>query len=574
MNAQYEKWLTDPFFDDATRAELAAIAGDEKEIEDRFGKELEFGTGGLRGVLGAGLNRMNRYTVRRATQGLADYIVKNGMEKAGVAIAFDSRRMSAEFAEETALCLAANGIPAYVFDALRPTPELSFAVRFLHCAAGVVVTASHNPPEYNGYKVYWADGAQITPPRDAEIIACVRAVPGFSAARTMDKAAAVDAVLYRVIGGEIDGEYLSAVKRQSLHPEIIKKMASGLRIVYTPLHGTGNVPVRRLLRELGFEQVYAVPQQEAPDPEFTTLASPNPEDPRAFTLALKLAQEKNADLVLATDPDADRLGVYVLDERSGEYIPFTGNMSGVLITAYCLKERQRLGLMPENPAVVKTIVTTCMLDAVAQKYGVACFDTLTGFKYIGEMIRRFEETGARRFVFGMEESYGCLCGTHARDKDAVTAVAMLCEAAAFYKEKGMTLWDQMLALYDEFGFFRETLCTVTQKGADGARKIAKTMDALRQTPPDEIAGLKVLETEDYLKGERVKRDGQKMPLALPKSNVLRFLLEGGAWCCIRPSGTEPKIKFYMGVRGDSLPDADEKLERLKKALMALAGEGK
>ena len=566
----YRFWRTDPYFDEETKAELASIAGDEKEIEDRFYRDLEFGTGGLRGVIGAGTNRMNVYTVRKATQGLANYIIQNGMQDRGVAISFDSRRFSPEFSMEAALCLAANGIHAYLFDALRPTPELSYAVRTLHAAAGIMVTASHNPPEYNGYKVYWEDGAQITAPRDKEIIDCVRAVTDFHTVRTMSEEQAREQGLLTIIGKDLDDGFIAELKKQIIHPEIIQEMAKKLKIVYTPLHGTGLVPVKRILSELGFENVYVVPQQEKPDPDFTTVSYPNPEDPAAFTLALELAKKENADVVLATDPDADRLGIYALDTKSGKYVPFTGNMSGMLIAEYILRERKQTNTMPENPALVKTIVTTNMSDALTKAYDVTQIEVLTGFKYIGEQIKFFEEQHSHNYVFGLEESYGCLAGTHARDKDAIVAVMCLCEVAAWCKSQGITLWDQMVKLYETYGFYKEGLHTETLKGSDGAEQIKAIMTKVRENPPAQLAGLKVRAFRDYQKGEiKNCETGEVTPSGLPVSNVLYFDLEQGAWACARPSGTEPKIKFYFGVKGESLSDADKKLSALKKALLSL-----
>ncbi|MBO4618251.1 MAG: phospho-sugar mutase [Lachnospiraceae bacterium] len=570
VKEQYEFWLSDSYFDDATKAELKAIASDDNEINERFYKNLEFGTGGLRGIIGAGTNRMNVYTVRKATQGLANYIIKQGAQSKGVAIAYDSRRMSPEFADEAALCLAANGIKAYVFETLRPTPELSFAVRELGCTAGIVVTASHNPPEYNGYKVYWEDGAQVTAPRDKDIITEVNNVANFSDAKTMDKDAAQKAGLYNVIGKEIDDRYMEELKKQIIHPEIIKEVAGDIKIVYSPFHGTGNIPVRRILKELGFKNVYVVPEQELPDPDFTTLEYPNPEDPKAFTLALKLAREVKADVVLATDPDADRLGIYSYDTKTDDYVPFTGNMSGMLIAEYILKERTKLGTMPANPALVKTIVTTNMADPIAEKYNVKLVEVLTGFKYIGEQIKWFIERGTNNYVFGLEESYGCLAGTHARDKDAVVAVMCLCEVAAWCKKNGVTLWDRMLDIYKEFGYYKEDLYTITLKGMDGSQKIQEMMEKLRQNPPKELGAWKVLSFRDYDKDVIIDMaTGTKKPTGLPKSNVLYFDLTDNAWCCARPSGTEPKIKFYIGVKGNSLEDSVKKVEELKNNLKAI-----
>ncbi|MCI9201181.1 MAG: phospho-sugar mutase [Lachnospiraceae bacterium] len=564
---EFNFWLNDPYFDEDTKNELLSIKNDEKEIEDRFYKELEFGTGGLRGVIGAGTNRMNIYTVRKATQGLANYILKQGGKEKGVAIAYDSRRKSPEFADEAALCLAANGIKAYVFDSLRPTPELSFALRQLGCISGIVITASHNPPEYNGYKAYWEDGAQVTAPKDKEIITEVKNVTDYHEVKTMDKEEAIKAGLYQVIGAEIDDAYMAELKKQIIHPEIIKEMADDIKIVYSPFHGTGNVPVRRILSELGFKHVYVVPEQELPDPDFTTLDYPNPEDPKAFTLALKLAKEKNADIVLATDPDADRLGIYALDTKSGEYVPFTGNMSGMLIAEYILRERTATGTMPENPALVTTIVTTNMAKAICDAYGVKCIEVLTGFKYIGEQIKWFEQSGSNHYVFGLEESYGCLAGTHARDKDAVVAVMCLCEMAAWCKKNGKTVWDQMLELYEKYGYFKETQYTITLKGIEGSKQIAAIMDKLRSDLPKEFGSLKVVEARDYDRNRIVNMEsGEERETGLPKSNVIYFDLTNDSWCCARPSGTEPKLKFYMGVKGTGLKDAQEKVEKLTEAL--------
>ena len=567
---EYKFWMEDDYFDADTKAELASISQDEKEIEDRFYRELEFGTGGLRGVIGAGTNRINIYTVRKATQGLANYILKQGTREKGVAIAYDSRFMSPEFADEAALCLAANGIKAYVFDALRPTPELSFALRTLGCTAGIVVTASHNPPEYNGYKVYWEDGAQVTAPKDKEIITEVQNITDYHEVKTMSKAEAVTAGLYQVIGEEIDDAYMVELKKQVIHPEIIQEVAEDIKIVYTPLCGTGNVPVRRVLKELGFKNVYVVPEQENPDPKFTTLDYPNPEDPKAFTYAINLAKEKDADIILATDPDADRLGVYAKDAKTGEYVAFTGNMSGMLIAEYLLREKAKTGTMPKNPAMVTTIVTTNMTFPITQKYGVKLIEVLTGFKFIGEQIKFFEQNGSNNYVFGLEESYGCLAGTHARDKDAIVAVMCLCEVAAYCKKNNMTLWDMMLEMYEAYGYFKETQYTITLKGIDGSKQIAAIMDKLRQNPPKMIGEAKVLRFRDYQEDKVIDMEtGAESKTGLPKSNVLYFELPDNCWCCARPSGTEPKIKFYMGVVGSSLEDSQAKVEQLTEDLKEL-----
>ena len=565
--AKYEQWCQDPIFDQNTKEELKAIAGDEKEIEDRFYKDLTFGTGGLRGVIGAGTNRMNVYTVTKATQGLANYIKKQGGEDKGVAIAFDSRHMSVEFSEKAALCLNANGIKTYRFETLRPTPELSFALRELHCIAGIVVTASHNPPEYNGYKVYWEDGAQITAPKDKEIIAEVNAVTDFASIKMMDRAEAEEKGLFHVIGKEIDDRYMEELKKLVLSPDVIKEMADSLKIVYTPLHGTGNLPVRRVLKELGFTQVQVVPEQELPDGDFPTVSYPNPEDPKAFALALELAKKTDADLVLATDPDADRLGIYAKDSKTGNYMPFTGNMSGLLIAEYELSTRKETGRLPKDGALVTTIVSSNMAEAIGKEYGIDVIEVLTGFKYIGEQIKFFEQDHSHTFLFGYEESYGCLVGTHARDKDAVVAVMALCEAAAYYKKQGLTLWDQMLKIYEKYGYYKETLVSVTMKGVDGAEKIQSILKQMRENPLKQIGNYKVLAVRDYDADTRLDMEtGKVTATGLPKSNVLYYELEHGAWCCVRPSGTEPKVKFYMGVKEEGLTQAEHALEDLKEAM--------
>lgn len=572
MNIQeiYKKWCTDSYFDEETREELKAIADDEKEIEDRFYRHLEFGTGGLRGVIGAGTNRMNRYTVRQATQGLANYILsQNGQDK-GVVIAHDSRIMSPEFAREAALCLNANGIKTWLFESLRPTPELSFAVRQLSCIAGIVITASHNPREYNGYKVYWEDGAQITPPHDKNILSEVAKITDFSQVKMMEEDDARAVGLFHIIGTEFDDLYLSELKKQSIHPELIKKAAKDIKIVYTPLHGTGNIPVRRVLAQLGFENVYIVEEQKQPDGNFPTVAYPNPEDEKAWTLALALAKKVDADIILATDPDADRLGVYSKDTKTGEYISFTGNMSGMLIAEYILREKTKTGTMPENPALVETIVTTDMAKEIAADYHTTLIEVLTGFKYIGEQIKLFEQNNSYHYVFGLEESYGCLSGTYARDKDACVAVMMLCEVAAYYKLQQKTLWDAMLDMYEKYGYYKEGLATLTLKGMDGARQIQEMMEKQRKNPPKKIGSFDVIAFRDYKKDERNDMaTGDVTSMELPSSNVLYYEMSDNAWCCIRPSGTEPKIKFYFGVKGSSLEDADRKLEEVKTALLAL-----
>ena len=564
----YEQWIANPYFDEATKEELKSIAEDENEIKERFYMDLEFGTAGLRGIIGAGTNRMNIYVVRRATQGLANYIAKVDKKSQGVAIAYDSRHMSPEFAQEAALCLAANGIKAYIFETLRPTPELSFAVRHLGCVAGINVTASHNPPEYNGYKVYWEDGAQITPPHDSGIMGEVKAISDWNTVKTMDKAEAEKAGLFEVIGKEVDDAYMAELKKQVIHMDAIQAEGKNLKIVYTPLHGTGNIPARRILKELGFENVYVVKEQELPDGDFPTVSYPNPEAAEAFELGLKLAKEVDADLVLATDPDADRLGVRVKD-KNGEYHDLTGNMSGCLLANYELSQRKAVnGSLPEDGALVKTIVTTNLADAIAKGYNVNLIEVLTGFKYIGQQILGFENSGKGTYLFGFEESYGCLIGTHARDKDAIVATMALCEAAAYYKTQGKTLWDAMIEMYEQFGYYKDDIKAVTMKGIEGLQKIQDIMNSLRQNPPAEFAGHKVVAVRDY-KADTIKNleTGEVTPTGLPNSNVLYYELTNDAWVCVRPSGTEPKVKFYYGVKGTSLADADEKSAVMGKAVL-------
>lgn len=565
---EYEKWCSDAYFDEDTKAELKALAGDEKEIEDRFYRTLEFGTAGLRGIIGAGTNRMNIYTVRQATQGLANYILTQDGKERGVAIAHDSRLMADEFTDAAALTLAANGIKTYVFSGLRPVPELSFAVRQLGCIAGIVITASHNPREYNGYKVYWEDGAQVTPPHDTGIMAEVQKVTDFSVVKTMEKDDAVAAGLYNIIGEELDEDYFKTLRSLSIHPEIIKQMAKDIKIVYTPLHGTGLEPVKRVLKDLGFENVYIEPQQAVPDGHFPTAPYPNPENPDAWELALKLAKEKDADLVLATDPDADRLGVYCKDTKTGEYVTFTGNMSAMLIAEYILGQKRENNTMPENPVLVESIVSTDMAKAIAAAYGVELVEVLTGFKYIGEQMLKYEKSGEKNYVFGFEESYGCLPGTYARDKDAPAAVCMLCEVAAFYKSQGKTLWDGMIEIYEKYGYYREGIATMTLKGIDGAAQIKEIMGRARNNTPEKLGAFEVLAVRDYKADTRKDlKTGQSTPTGLPSSDVLYYELSDNAWCCVRPSGTEPKIKFYVGVKGTSLAGADQTLEELKAEVL-------
>ena len=565
----YNEWLTNAYFDADTKAELERIASDENEIKERFYTDLEFGTAGLRGIIGAGTNRMNIYTVRKATQGLANYILKSGNAEKGVAIAFDSRRMSPEFAQEAACCLAANGIKAYVFDSLRPTPELSYAVRKLGCIAGINITASHNPPEYNGYKVYWEDGAQITPPHDKGIMDEVKAVTDYTTMKTMPAEDAKAVGLYEVIGAEVDDAYIAELKKQVIHQDAIDAVGKDLKIVYSPLHGAGNIPARRILKELGFENVYVVKEQELPDGEFPTVSYPNPEAAEAFELGLKLAREVDADIVLATDPDADRLGVRVKD-KNGEYHDLTGNMSGCLLADYEIGQRNALRGLPEDGYLIKTIVTTNMADAIADYYNTGLIEVLTGFKYIGQQILGFETSKKGEYLFGFEESYGCLIGTHARDKDAIVATMALCEAAAYYKTKDMTLWDAMIEMYERYGYYKDDIQSITLKGIEGLAKIQEILETLRKNPPAEIAGYKVLKARDY-KADTIQdmQTGEVSSTGLPTSNVLYYDLSDDAWLCVRPSGTEPKVKFYYGIKGTSLSDADEKSAAMGKEVLAM-----
>ena len=566
--AEYKKWCEGSEFDEETKAELREISNNQEEIEDRFYKELEFGTAGLRGIIGAGTNRMNKYTVGKATQGLANYIKKQKAEQKGVVISFDSRHMSPEFSIYTALCLNANGIKTYIMDELRPVPVLSYAVRELGCTAGVMITASHNPPKYNGYKVFWEDGSQIVAPVDKEISQEVRGVEKYSDIKTISMEEAKNKELYNVVGKEIEDKYIEELKKLVLNPEIIREMGKELKIVYTPLHGAGNKPVQRILKELGFEKVYVVPEQEKPDGDFPTVEYPNPEDPKAFKLALELAKEKDADVILATDPDSDRLGIYAKDSKTGEYMHYTGNMSALLIAEYQVTEKLRKGILPKNGAIIKTIVSSNLTDAITEKYDLKMFEVLTGFKYIGELMKQFEQTKEFEYLFGFEESYGCLIGTHARDKDGVVAVMALCEAAAFYKKQGFTLWDQMINIYEKYGYYKETQTTITLEGSDGAEKIKSIMEKLRANKPQKIGEYKVLEVRDYKKNEIVNLEtGAVRETGLPNSNVLYYDLENNSWCCARPSGTEPKIKFYMGIKGTSMEDAEKKLNDLKKSML-------
>ena len=568
---EYKKWCESDEFDEATKQELLSIKDNEAEIEDRFYKELEFGTAGLRGVIGAGTNRMNKYTVGKATQGLANYIVEQGVQDKGVAISYDSRRMSKEFSLQTALILCANGIKAYLFENLRPVPELSFAVRELGCTAGVMITASHNPPKYNGYKVYWDDGAQIVPPMDKDIITKVRNIESFKEIKEISEEEAKSKGLLTIIGTEMDDKYIDVLKKSILNPEIVRKNGKDLKIVYTPLHGTGNTIAGRVLNEIGFENVYVVPEQKDPDGNFPTVDYPNPEDPKAFKLALDLAKEVDADVVLATDPDADRLGIFAKDVNTGKYETYTGNMSALLIAEYRISQMKEKGILPQDGMLIKTIVSSNLADAIAKEYNLELIEVLTGFKNIGKVMRSAEENHDKTYVFGFEESYGCLIGDYARDKDGIAAVMALCEAAAYYKEQGITLWDQMQNIYKKYGYYKETQVSIVKEGSEGAQIIKDMMTQMRNTPVYQVGDLKVLTCKDVEK-DIVKNmvTGEESSTGLPKSNVLYYELENDSWCCVRPSGTEPKIKFYMGVKGTSNEDADRKLEELKNAMLKIA----
>jgi len=564
---EYKKWMESTFIDEETKKELKEIENNEKEIEDRFYKNLEFGTAGLRGIIGTGTNRMNKYTVSKATQGLANFIIKEKGQARGVAIAYDSRNMSKEFSEIAANCLNANGIKAYVFEELRPVPELSYAVRRLGCIAGIMITASHNPAQYNGYKVYWADGAQIVAPKDKQIIEEVNNVQNYEDAKRMEKNLAIKLGLYNVIGKEIDNSYIEELKKLSINPNIIREQED-LKIVYTPLHGTGNIPVQRILKEIGLENVFVVPEQEKPDGNFPTVEFPNPEDKKAFKMALELAKKENAEIVLATDPDADRLGIYAKNNKTGNYMPFTGNMSAMLIAEYMFSQKKEKGILPINGALITTIVSTNLAKAIARNYNLKLFEVLTGFKFIGEKIKQFEETKQYSYEFGFEESYGCLVGTHSRDKDAIVAIMMLCEAAAFYKSQGISLWEQMINIYEKYGYYVEDAKSIILEGAEGSLKIKEILNNLRKNPLEKIGNYKVLEFRDY-KEEIIKNmvTEEISKTDLPNSNVLYYELEGDSWCCVRPSGTEPKIKLYFGVKEETMQKAQEELEKIKEDMI-------
>ena len=564
---KYEEWCNNPIFDEETKKQLEQMKDNEEEKQDSFYQDLEFGTAGLRGIVGAGTNRMNKYTVGKASQGLAQYILKKGGQERGVAIAYDSRHMSTEFSEQAALILNANGIKTYIFESLRPTPELSFAVRKLGCISGIVVTASHNPPKYNGYKVYWEDGAQISEPVDKEIINEVKSVTDFGAIKMITKEEAINKGLYNVISPDLDTQYLNELKKNILNPEVIHEMANDLKIVYTPLHGTGGMMVKRLFSELGYNNIHIVKEQEKPDGNFPTVSYPNPEDPKAFEYALNLAKEVDADIVLANDPDADRVGLHVKDKETGKYITFNGNMIGLTIAEYIISQKKEKGLLPENPALIKTIVSSNMTDRICEYYGVKLFLALTGFKNIAARIRQFEAENSYNAIMGYEESYGCLIGTHARDKDGIIAIMLLCEIAAYYKKQGMTLWDAIQKMYERYGYYREGQIAIVLEGAEGAAKIQEMMKQMRNNPPETIGKYKILKIMDCSLGtEKDVLTGKEEKLDLPKSNVLRYALENDCWCAVRPSGTEPKIKFYMGVKGNSLEESEKELEEIMEAM--------
>ena len=566
---EYEKWCNSEEFDEETIKELLNIKDDEKEIEDRFYKELEFGTAGLRGIIGAGTNRMNKYTVGKATQGLANYILEQKTQDMGVAISYDSRKFSKEFSMQTALILNANGIKTYLFENLRPVPELSFAVRELKCTAGIMITASHNPPKYNGYKVYWNDGAQIVAPRDKEIITKVRNVKDYAEIKEITREEAEKRGLFHLVGKEMDDKYIKKLESLVLNPEIVKEEGKNLKVVYTPLHGTGNTIAERLLKEIGIQNLYVVPEQKEPDGNFPTVDYPNPEDPKAFKLALELAKKVDADVVLATDPDADRLGVFAKDSKTGEYKDYTGNMSALLIAEYRISQMQEKGILPKNSMIIKTIVSSNLTDEIAKQYNLHLYEVLTGFKNIGAIMRREEEKeDGDKYVFGFEESYGCLIGDYARDKDGIAAVMALCEAACYYKSKGKTLWDAMIDIYEKYGYYKETQVSIVREGAEGAEEIKQMMTKTRNKDVEKIGEYKVLKFKDVEK-DIVKdmKTGEITKTGLPTSNVLYYELEDNSWCCVRPSGTEPKIKLYMGIKANSEEKAIEKLENLKEAMV-------
>ncbi|NLM72499.1 MAG: phospho-sugar mutase [Clostridiaceae bacterium] len=563
----FQLWTSNDYFDEKTRAELEAIKDNEKEIEDRFYRELEFGTGGMRGVIGAGTNRINKYTVRKAAQGLANYIKKQGNGQKSVAIAYDSRRCSDEFALETALVMAGNGIKAYLFDELRPTPELSFAVRYLKCDGGVVITASHNPKEYNGFKAYGNDGCQLPPKESDEVIEEVNAITDITSIVPMNYDEALAKGLLAIIGKEVDDAYIEEVKKSQVNPELTLKYGKDTKIIYTPLHGTGNKPVRRILREIGFENVLVVKEQELPDPEFSTVKYPNPEEKAAFEIAINLAKKEDVDLIIGTDPDADRMGVVVRD-ANGEYITLTGNQSGCLMLDYILSQKKERGELPENAFVVKTIVSSELARKIAENYNVEIIDVLTGFKFIGEKIKLLDDTGKKKFMFGFEESYGYLSGTYARDKDAVNATMLIAEVFAYYKSRGMNLYEGLIELFEKYGYVKEGIESFTLKGKEGLEKIASAMETLRNNSPESFGEYKVKSIADYEKSfTRDLTTGSTEAIDMPKSNVLYYRMTTGHWFCIRPSGTEPKIKIYFGISSDSLENAEKELSKFKNEIL-------
>ncbi|MGN4544946.1 phospho-sugar mutase [Bacillus cereus group sp. MYBK95-2] len=566
---EFSRWLSYAQLDAELKEQLENMKQDEKKIEDSFYKNLEFGTGGMRGELGAGTNRLNVYTVRKATKGLASFIEKLGEEakKRGVVVAYDSRHKSPEFAMEVAATLGARGITTYVFESLRPTPVLSFAVRHLHTVSGIVLTASHNPPEYNGYKVYGEDGGQLPPKEADELISYVNAVEDELTVEVADVEQLKADGLLHIIGQEVDNAYAAELNNVIINKEMVQKVGKDLKIVFTPLHGTSNISVRRGLKEVGFTDVTVVKEQELPDPNFSTVKSPNPEEHAAFEYAIRDGEKVGADVLIATDPDADRLGVAVRN-HNGEFQVLTGNQTGALMLDYLLSQKKENGTLPENGVVLKTIVTSEIGRTIAKAYGLDTVDTLTGFKFIGEKIRQYEESGQYEFQFGYEESYGYLIRPFCRDKDAVQSVLFACEVAAYYKSQGKTLYDGLLEVFEKYGFFREDLVSLTLKGKDGAEKIQEMMATFRENPPKEVAGLTVVAVEDYKASILTSlQDGHKEEIHLPKSNVLKYQLEDGSWFCLRPSGTEPKIKFYFGVKDSSLQNSEQKLLTIKEDIM-------
>lgn len=563
---KYELWISSEVVDENTKEELKGLK-DEKEIEDRFYKELEFGTGGLRGVIGAGSNRMNVFTVGKATQGLAQYLLDTYKEESSVSIAYDSRNMSREFAETASSVLCANGIRVNLFESLRPTPMLSYTVRQLNSKAGIVVTASHNPKQYNGYKVYGEDGGQVTDKAAGEILSCILEVDDFSKVKTMTIDEAKDSGLLNIIGEEVDKSYLEKVKGLTIREELVKSHAKDLKIIYTPIHGAGNMPIRRVLRELGYENVYVVKEQEKPDGNFPTAAYPNPEEPKVFNLALEMAKEVQPDIIFGTDPDCDRIGVVVKDNQ-GEYKVLTGNQTGVLLTNYMLSSLKETGKLPANGAVIKTIVTTEMVRKITEKFDVELIDVLTGFKYIGEKIKGFEETNSNTYIFGFEESYGYLAGDFVRDKDAVIAATLICEMTLYYKNKGMSLYDALIELYNTYGYYKESLISIELQGKEGQEKIEKALEFLRHSMKSTVSSTRIVRKMDYkLSIEKDLVNIDEKSIDLPKSNVLKFVLEDGSWFVVRPSGTEPKMKIYLSTVGSSLEDSELKIENFKKNIM-------